>query len=151
MLFSDKIPLPYADLVDYDKISIRLSMEDALSQRRVKSSCSLLDEEKKPKSTSEALVIFSPSKGCRHIFTMNLKISHNNESDTCLKSLSSFRADDGILYPLHFSDLPFKVQRFFLVRDVPIGERRGNHAHYVNKTYLVCAQGEIDVFLHNGN
>jgi UDP-2-acetamido-3-amino-2,3-dideoxy-glucuronate N-acetyltransferase len=82
---------------------------------------------------------------------MNLKISHNNESDTCLKSLSSFRADDGILYPLHFSDLPFKVQRFFLVRDVPIGERRGNHAHYVNKTYLVCAQGEIDVFLHNGN
>jgi hypothetical protein len=46
VLFSDKIPLPYADLVDYDKISIRLSMEDALSQRRVKSSCSLLDEEK---------------------------------------------------------------------------------------------------------
>ena len=25
------------------------------------------------------------------------------------------------------------------------------HAHFVNQTFLVCAQGEIDVYLHDGH
>lgn len=65
--------------------------------------------------------------------------------------LQAHKAEDGKLYPLSLADLPFETKRVFIVRDVPKGERRGGHAHYVNKCYLFCMQGKIDAFLHDGS
>lgn len=64
--------------------------------------------------------------------------------------LTRFTDDRGDLYPLNFSDLPFKPKRFFLISNAPKNKIRGNHAHYKTKQYLICLKGEIEVFIHDG-
>lgn len=47
-------------------------------------------------------------------------------------------------YPV---SLPFEVRRFFLVKDVPIGETRGDHAHRECHQLLICTAGRVEVII----
>lgn len=47
-------------------------------------------------------------------------------------------------------DVPFKVNRYFLVFDVPTAETRGEHAHKVCKQFLVCIKGSCNVVADDG-
>ena len=58
-----------------------------------------------------------------------------------------YKDERGTLVPIDFDNLPFKPKRIFYVKDVPKGERRGNHAHFTTKQILVCLQGKINVKL----
>ena len=67
-----------------------------------------------------------------------------------IEKLKRFRDKRGDLLPLNFSTLPFQPKRLFLVTNVPKGERRGDHAHFSTKQFLLCLRGEIDVELFDG-
>jgi UDP-2-acetamido-3-amino-2,3-dideoxy-glucuronate N-acetyltransferase len=45
--------------------------------------------------------------------------------------------------------LPFKVERYFLVYDVPSEEIRGEHAHIDCHQFLVCVKGKVSVVTDN--
>jgi UDP-2-acetamido-3-amino-2,3-dideoxy-glucuronate N-acetyltransferase len=47
-------------------------------------------------------------------------------------------------------NLPFAVQRFFVVFDVPSREVRGEHAHRTCHQFLVCVHGECRVIADDG-
>lgn len=46
--------------------------------------------------------------------------------------------------------IPFDVQRYFLVFDVPSAETRGEHAHRKCHQFLVCVTGEVAVVADDG-
>ena len=56
----------------------------------------------------------------------------------------------GWLLPLEFNKLPFVPKRVFFVSNVPLGMRRGEHAHYKTQQYLICLSGKVRVGLHDG-
>jgi len=66
------------------------------------------------------------------------------------KKLLNFTEKEGILFPINFSDLKFNPKRIFYITNVPKNEIRGKHAHLKNCQYLICIQGKIKVYLHNG-
>jgi len=47
--------------------------------------------------------------------------------------------------------LPFEVQRFFVIYDVPSREVRGEHAHKTLHQVLVCLKGSCSIVLDNGS
>lgn len=47
-------------------------------------------------------------------------------------------------------EIPFPVQRYFLVFDVPSAETRGEHAHKECHQFLICAQGSCAVLADDG-
>lgn len=67
-----------------------------------------------------------------------------------IESLKCFKDDRGDLIPLEFKDLPFIPKRMFYISNVPENCKRGDHAHYETKQYIVCLSGEVDVFLFDG-
>jgi UDP-2-acetamido-3-amino-2,3-dideoxy-glucuronate N-acetyltransferase len=67
-----------------------------------------------------------------------------------IESLKCFSDIRGNLHPICLSELPFSPKRLFLVSDVPKGEERGGHAHYITEQYLICLKGEIEVLLYDG-
>ena len=46
--------------------------------------------------------------------------------------------------------VPFSIQRVFYIYDVPVGETRGGHAHYVCQTVLIAVSGSLSVRLTDG-
>ena len=46
--------------------------------------------------------------------------------------------------------IPFAVQRYFLVFDVPSAETRGEHAHHVCHQFLICVSGSVAVVADDG-
>lgn len=56
----------------------------------------------------------------------------------------------GDLIALNLKEAPFEVKRIFIVNNVPVNEKRGEHAHKVNQQLLVCLNGNIDVWIGNG-
>ena len=67
------------------------------------------------------------------------------------KSWKTFGNKNGILTPIEFEDIPFVPKRSFIVQNVPIGEKRGQHAHFKTKQIITCLKGKILVGLHDGN
>ena len=67
-----------------------------------------------------------------------------------IEKLKRFKDSRGDLLPLNFSNLPFVPKRTFLVTNVPKGVRRGDHAHFSTKQFLICLKGEICVELFDG-
>jgi WxcM-like protein len=57
----------------------------------------------------------------------------------------------GRLLPIDLSDLPFVARRVFTVADVPVGARRGGHAHRTGMQLLMCAQGRVEVTMRVGD
>lgn len=73
---------------------------------------------------------------------MNLK--------TNITELVSHVDQRGELTVLDLNKVPFVPARLFYVQNSPKGQVRGNHAHRINKQYLICTQGAIEVRLHDG-
>lgn len=48
------------------------------------------------------------------------------------------------------NDVPFPVQRYFLVYDVPSAETRGEHAHRECHQFLLCVKGSVAVVVDDG-
>lgn len=48
------------------------------------------------------------------------------------------------------NDVPFPVQRYFLVYDVPSAETRGEHAHRECHQFLICVKGSVAVVVDDG-
>ena len=67
-----------------------------------------------------------------------------------IQTLASFQDDRGLLLPVEFKDCPFKPERVFFVHGVPGYMRRGCHAHYKTKQYIICLAGKVLVGLHDG-
>ena len=47
-------------------------------------------------------------------------------------------------------DVPFEVKRFYWTYDVPVGGRRGGHAHKEIYEFLIATSGSFSVTLDNG-
>lgn len=47
-------------------------------------------------------------------------------------------------------DVPFEIKRIFYLYDVPGGESRGAHAHYMDNQFLIAASGAFEVFVDDG-
>ena len=62
----------------------------------------------------------------------------------------SFEDDRGSLMPIEFKNIGFQPKRIFVVNNVPLGEIRGEHSHYVTQQYLICINGKVKVYLDNG-
>lgn len=69
---------------------------------------------------------------------MNFKL-FNNETGV---------ANLGTLIPFELKDFEFDVKRIFIVKDVPVGVKRGGHSHYTTKQILYCLRGKIEVLLY---
>jgi dTDP-4-dehydrorhamnose 3,5-epimerase-like enzyme len=74
------------------------------------------------------------------LFYMSLKIT----------KLVSHIDPRGELTVLDLNKVPFVPARLFYVQNSPKGQVRGNHAHRINRQYLICTQGAIEVRLHDG-
>jgi dTDP-4-dehydrorhamnose 3,5-epimerase-like enzyme len=55
----------------------------------------------------------------------------------------------GDLVPFDFAQLPFTPCRSFVVTNVPVGTRRGGHAHARGQQILVCVAGAVEVRLRH--
>ncbi len=47
-------------------------------------------------------------------------------------------------------DIPFEIKRIYYIYEVPVGTKRGMHAHKNLKQLLWCSYGRIEVMLDNG-
>lgn len=64
---------------------------------------------------------------------------------------SHFGSDEeGYLIPFDSNQIPFLIKRFFVVKDVPVGIRRGQHAHLKCHQLLVAISGSIECSIHDG-
>ena len=65
-------------------------------------------------------------------------------------SFPIYEDERGLLAPIELDSLPFTPKRIFYVKNVPVNEVRGKHAHYKTKQLLVCLRGLIAVKLDHG-
>lgn len=68
-----------------------------------------------------------------------------------INKIKIFEDERGSLIPIELNSLNFDIKRVFVVNNVPVGEVRGNHAHYKTKQFIICIKGDVDVILHNGH
>lgn len=67
-----------------------------------------------------------------------------------LETRGSF--DDGYLSFFQAQkDVPFRIRRVYYIHNVPVGTKRGMHAHKKLQQVLWCPYGEIEVVLDDGN
>lgn len=45
---------------------------------------------------------------------------------------------------------PFPIKRIYYIHHVPVGARRGAHAHKTLQQMLFCPYGSVTIFLNNG-
>lgn len=75
----------------------------------------------------------------------------NNKASKLTTSLPGFSDHRGNLTVGQTPDgLPFQVERFFVVSNVPPGEPRGIHAHRKCHQYLVCVSGSVKAMFDDG-
>lgn len=70
-------------------------------------------------------------------FILNIKTFRG----TGLGNLSFFESN---------KDIPFEIKRIYYTYDVPLGTKRGMHAHKDLQQVLWCPYGEIEVILDDG-
>jgi len=58
-------------------------------------------------------------------------------------------SERGDLMAFDTIDVPFYAKRIFVVNNVPQYEIRGDHAHKECKQFMICTNGELDVFAHD--
>lgn len=64
--------------------------------------------------------------------------------------LPQFLDERGCLSAIDFSLLLFAPRRLFYVDNVPMGTKRGGHAHREATQFLICLSGHIQVELRRG-
>ena len=68
------------------------------------------------------------------------------------KYLSEFIDERGTLSVFLPSDVPFEIQRIFIISGVPEDLSRGGHGHLGTTQFLLCTHGEIEITeIKNGN
>ncbi len=72
---------------------------------------------------------------------MNKRISFKKIGNESIGFLSFFEAN---------KDIPFDIKRIYYTYNVPIGTKRGMHAHKELNQFLWCPYGIIKVVLDNG-
>lgn len=73
---------------------------------------------------------------------MSNLIKNRTFGDTIRGCLSFFEVNN---------DIPFPIKRIYYIYDVPVGTKRGMHAHKALQQVLWCPYGEIEVVLDDGN
>lgn len=58
-------------------------------------------------------------------------------------STNFIESERGDLYEINFQNVPFHVNRIFIVDNVKVGEIRGEHAHYQEQQLIICLKGKI--------
>lgn len=59
--------------------------------------------------------------------------------------------ENGNLTPIEGeSDIPFAIERIFYICGVPVGDKRGFHAHHTTEQLLVCLSGKVEVVCRDG-
>jgi hypothetical protein len=65
--------------------------------------------------------------------------------------LREYSNEEGTLIPIEFDiykgDIPFAPKRMFIIRDVPDGGQRGNHAHKTCKQFFIVLNGSFRAHL----
>ncbi|MBV1756284.1 MAG: FdtA/QdtA family cupin domain-containing protein [Dethiosulfatibacter sp.] len=72
---------------------------------------------------------------------MNKIISSKKNGNHSIGYLSFFESN---------KDIPFEIKRIYYTYSVPVGIKRGMHAHKTLKQLLWCPYGEIEVILDDG-
>lgn len=68
------------------------------------------------------------------------------------KFLSEYVDERGTLSLFLPSDVPFVIERMFIIGDVPQDLSRGGHGHIGTTQFLLCIRGEIEITeIKNGN
>jgi UDP-2-acetamido-3-amino-2,3-dideoxy-glucuronate N-acetyltransferase len=68
-----------------------------------------------------------------------------------LRELKEFLDAKGSLVVAEVEDqLPFDVQRIFVISSVPEGEPRGIHAHRECQQFLICVAGSVKAMVDDG-
>jgi UDP-2-acetamido-3-amino-2,3-dideoxy-glucuronate N-acetyltransferase len=49
----------------------------------------------------------------------------------------------GLMGVIEQSQIPFDIQRIFWLSNVPLGEKRGEHAHRRCRQFIICARGTV--------
>ncbi|MBQ5643174.1 MAG: FdtA/QdtA family cupin domain-containing protein [Bacteroidaceae bacterium] len=63
----------------------------------------------------------------------------------------SARDSRGLLtFAEEMKDFPFALKRMFWITDVPVGARRGGHAHTTCKEVVCCVKGSFRLVVSNG-
>jgi len=65
-------------------------------------------------------------------------------------TVPQFIDERGCLTAIEHVILPFNPVRSFLIHDAPVAQIRGGHAHYKTQQFLICIQGSVKVYLHDG-
>jgi dTDP-4-dehydrorhamnose 3,5-epimerase-like enzyme len=83
-----------------------------------------------------------------HAQAMEASVTVN---DARIVHLRQFREENGLLTIAQCRDqVPFKVDRCFVVQAFEAGTVRGHHAHRALQQFLICVSGEIEVQLDDG-
>lgn len=78
-------------------------------------------------------------------------LANSNWEHPSLITLESFVDRRGELVVGEFGkQIPFEINRFFFVSNVPSGEPRGFHAHKECHQFLVCVNGNVTTDFDNG-
>jgi len=109
-----------------------------------------------------AIVVGNPARIVNYVDT----IREENEKQTLESSLLLNAMEDSEVRLLNFPDvsdmrgnltfaefpglLPFEVQRFFMIFDVPNKHVRGEHAHKELYELLICIHGNCSIVVDNG-
>lgn len=57
----------------------------------------------------------------------------------------------GILFPIEYNKLPFKIKRTYILSDMQKNVFRAGHAHKKLNQIIFCLSGKIKIFLSNGD
>jgi dTDP-4-dehydrorhamnose 3,5-epimerase-like enzyme len=71
----------------------------------------------------------------------NLFININKKGEQTIGYLAFFEAN---------RDIPFQIKRIYYTYGVPVGTKRGMHAHKKLQQLLWCPYGKIEIVLDNG-
>ncbi len=112
---------------------------------------------------ANAIVTGNPAQIIGYINSKSQRI--NKVSSTIERTINILTKPDVTLIPLpvvkdmrgalsfgeHDKHLPFQVNRYFLVYNVPSKDIRGEHAHKACHQFLVCVKGACTVMVDNGD
>ena len=80
-----------------------------------------------------------------------MKHNSNTIFDCSVIDISKVHSEVGNITVIeNGKNIPFHVKRVYYLYDIPSGEKRGGHAHYELKQYIIAVSGSFDVTLDDG-
>ncbi len=78
------------------------------------------------------------------------KKKSNIEDCRIIKLPKIYDARGNLTFIENSRHIPFDIKRVFYLYDVPGGETRGGHAHFILKQFIIAASGSFDVVIDDG-